>query len=142
MDSVIIDAGVAIKWLTGGAYSSQARAILEGYRKETLALLAPDFIRIEVANVLWNLQRLAGLRTDLAQQSLNEFLVTEIVYTPAEELLPDAYNLAVQYQRSVYDSLYLALGVRERCRLVTADEKLVNAIGQAMPNLVLLANWS
>ena len=125
MDRVIIDAGVAIKWLTGGAYSSQARAILEGYRKETLALLAPDFIRIEVANVLWNLQRLAGLRTDLAQQSLNEFLVTEIVYTPAEELLPDAYNLAVQYQRSVYDSLYLALGVRERCLSTSGRARII-----------------
>ncbi len=142
MDKIVIDCGVAIKWLTGGTYSEQAHAVLDRYRAETLILLAPDFIRIEVANVLWNLQRLTGLTRDSAQKALEEFLTTEIVYTSAEELLNDAYNLALRYERSVYDSLYLALSVREQCQLITADERLYNAVGRKFPNMTLLANWS
>jgi predicted nucleic acid-binding protein len=142
VDKIVIDCGVAIKWLTGGTYSEQARTILNRYRAETLTLLAPDFIRIEVANVLWNLQRLAGLTRETGRRAFEEFLMSEIAYTSAEELLTDAYNLALQHERSVYDSLYLALSVREQCQLVTAGERLYNAISKAMTNVVLLANWS
>jgi predicted nucleic acid-binding protein len=132
---------VAIKWLVGGSYSQHAHAILDGYRAETITILAPDFIRIEVANILWNLQRLAGLKRDTAREALEEFLATEIVYTSADELLVDAFQLALHHERTVYDSLYLALSVREQCQLVTADEKLYNAVSNAMSNVVLLTNW-
>lgn len=142
MDKVVIDCGVAVKWLTGGADAEQAHAILDRYRTETLMLLAPDFIRIELANVLWNLQRLTGLQPDSARRALDEFLTTEIAYTSADDLLLEAYGLAIKHERSVYDSLYVALSLREQCRLVTADERLYNAIGRALPNLVLLADWS
>ena len=67
---------------------------------------------------------------------------TEIVYTAAEELLTDAYTLALRYERSVYDSLYLALSIGEQCQLVTADERLYNAISKKIPNVVMLTNWS
>ena len=40
-----------------------------------------------------------------------------------------------------YDALYLALGIRENCQVVTADEKLVNAVGTAFPNLIWLPTW-
>ena len=63
------------------------------------------------------------------------------VLTPTGELLQDAYGIAVAHQRTVYDSLYLALSVREGCRFVTADERLANAVGDAFPNLMWLANW-
>ena len=50
-------------------------------------------------------------------------------------------QLAVTYRRSVYDSLYLALSLRSNCRFVTADERLVNAVGTALPNVISLQNW-
>lgn len=37
--------------------------------------------------------------------------------------------------------ILLALGVQENCQVVTADEKFVNAVGSAFPNLLWLANW-
>jgi predicted nucleic acid-binding protein len=142
VDKVVIDCGVAIKWLVGGASAEQARDIFNRYRVQALELLAPDFIRLELANVLWNLQRLTGLRPETARSALEEFLATEITYTSVEELLTDAYEIAVQHQRSVYDSLYLALSMREGCPVVTADEKLYNAVTRTISNVVLLANWT
>lgn len=38
-------------------------------------------------------------------------------------LLTPAFELAVKLDRSVYDSLYLAVAVAEECAMVTADAK-------------------
>jgi predicted nucleic acid-binding protein len=40
----------------------------------------------------------------------------------------------------VYDALYVALAEREGCELVTADDKLVNALQSKMPFVIPLAN--
>lgn len=58
-----------------------------------------------------------------------------------KELLDDAYRLAVAHKRAFYDMLYLALSLRVGCQFVTADERLVNAIGAAFPNVIWLADW-
>ncbi len=61
--------------------------------------------------------------------------------TSSASLLADTYQIAVAHKRTVYDSLYLALSLRENCQFVTADEKLVNAISPAFPNVIAPANW-
>jgi predicted nucleic acid-binding protein len=43
-------------------------------------------------------------------------------------LLQDAFNLANQSGRSLYDCFYLALAIRENCQMVTSDEKFFNAL--------------
>jgi predicted nucleic acid-binding protein len=47
----------------------------------------------------------------------------------------------VAHQRAVYDAMYLALSLREHCRWVTADERIVNALGAIFPQIVWVANW-
>jgi predicted nucleic acid-binding protein len=61
---------------------------------------------------------------------------------PSNLLLDDALNLAIDYRRTVYDSLFVALAIREGCQLITADERLVNAVAQKLPQVVLLSAWS
>jgi predicted nucleic acid-binding protein len=58
------------------------------------------------------------------------------------DLLEDAYALAVQHQRTVYDTLYVALALREGCSFVTADEKLANALSSSVSSVVWLGNWA
>jgi len=43
-------------------------------------------------------------------------------------LLPTAVELACETRRTVYECLYLALAISERCKLVTADAKLCRAL--------------
>ncbi len=82
-----------------------------------------------------------GLAASDAQDILDRFRQLQFTFTPTAELLEDAYKIAVAHSRTVYDALYLALGVREGCQVVTADEKLVNAVGSNFPNLIWLPNW-
>jgi len=49
------------------------------------------------------------------------------------QLLPQAFQIALHFQRSVYDALYVALAVSRKLIFITADERLVNALGTFFP---------
>jgi predicted nucleic acid-binding protein len=142
MSELVLDSGVAVKWFVLEPHSAEARRILAEYRTGNWSFLAPDFIYAEFGNILWKKQAFQGFNPTDAENIVGEFR-TQIVFTltSTAELLEDAYRLAVAHKRTVYDALYLALSLRAGCQFVTADEKLVNAIGPHFPNVVLLANW-
>ena len=50
---------------------------------------------------------------------------------PSEPLCDLAWDVARWFDRSFYDSLYLALSVSDACPLVTADLRLYNALRNA-----------
>jgi predicted nucleic acid-binding protein len=142
MSNLVIDSGVTIKWFVIEPYEAEADRILQDYRHGRLSLLAPDFIYAEFGNVIWKKRMFQGLSPADAEQIIEDFL-TQITFslTSTAALLEDAYQLAVTHKRAVYDMLYLALSLRAGCQFVTADERLVNAIGSSFPNIVWLANW-
>jgi predicted nucleic acid-binding protein len=47
--------------------------------------------------------------------------------------LEEAFSIAATFNRTVYDSLYVALAVRSKADLVTADERLANALAARLP---------
>jgi predicted nucleic acid-binding protein len=120
----------------------EARRVLNGYQTGGLDLLAPDLLVAEVGNIIWKKHMFQGLAAIDARQIINDFRGLTFTLTSANDLLEEAYQLAVTYQRTVYDSLYIALSLYEQCSFVTADEKLVNAVHSAFPNVIWIANWS
>jgi predicted nucleic acid-binding protein len=142
MPNVVIDSSVAVKWFVAEPYSAEARRILGEYQTGMLNFLAPDLIYAEVGNIVWKKHRFQGLAAADARAIIQAFLGLRFSLTPTADLLADAYPLAVTHQRSVYDAMYLALSVREGCRFVTADEKLVNAVSGAFPDVIWLGSWS
>lgn len=86
-------------------------------------------------------QQFQGLASTDAKQIIDAFRLLSFTLTLTASLLDEAYQLAVNHRRTVYDAMYLALSLREQCQLVTADEKLLNALGSGFPNVVWLANW-
>lgn len=142
MTELVIDSGVAIKWYVDETHSSEARRLLASYGSGTWTLRAPDFIYVEINNIMWKKQTFQGFNPQDAEDIVNRFRVRQFFkLTASTALLDDAYRLAVTYKRTVYDSLYLALSLREQCQFVTADERLVNAVGNTFSNIIWLANW-
>ena len=127
MPDVVVDSSVVVKWF---------------FEEGDIALHAPDLLYAEVGNILWKKQRFQGVASEDAQQALAAFQALPFTITQTSVLLSDAYRLAVTYQRTVYDALYLALSLQRRCPFVTADEKLVNAVKPALPLVQHVRDWS
>jgi predicted nucleic acid-binding protein len=62
-----------------------------------------------------------------------EGLPSFITTVPTAGLVKSAIDIALRHGRSMYDSIYVALAVASKCALVTADEKLVNALATYLP---------
>jgi len=142
MANLVVDSSVAVKWFVVESYSAEARKILNEYQNGSISFLAPDLINAEFGNIIWKKHNFQGLAAADAQSIMDDFRALQFTFIPTATLLDDAYQLAVKHRRTVYDSLYLALSLRENCQCVTADEKFVNAVGPAFTNLIWLANWS
>jgi predicted nucleic acid-binding protein len=122
-------------------YSTESHRLRGAYQSGGLTLLAPDLIYAEMGNIVWKKHRFQGLAATDAQLMIDAFRTFSFITTPTAALLDEAYRLAVAHQRTVYDAMYIALSVREKCPFVTADEKLVNALKSSFPDIVWIANW-
>ncbi|MDQ3650004.1 MAG: type II toxin-antitoxin system VapC family toxin [Acidobacteriota bacterium] len=142
MTNLVVDSSVAVKWFVVEPYSIEAQKILDEYRNGSISFLAPDLINAEFGNIIWKKHIFQGLAESDAQSIVDDFRALRFTFVPTATLLADAYKLAVKYQRTVYDSLYLALSLREGCQFVTADERFVNVIGSSFLNIVWVSNWT
>jgi predicted nucleic acid-binding protein len=124
MKPLIIDASVAIKWFIPEQDSASAIRLFDAKSP----MLAPDLIRPEIGNVVWKLVCRQLLKTEQAYQILNDFLSMPIEIHDSQELIVSALEIAVETERTVYDSLYLALAAKTGGVMITADARLANAI--------------
>ena len=139
---LVVDSSVLIKWFVTEALVTEAVAILHAYQAGTVTLLAPDLIYAELGNIVWKKQLQQSLAVADAERIISDILAVSLATAPSVDLLADAHRLAVLYGRTVYDALYLALSVRRGCPFVTADERLVNAVAGAVPQVVWLGQWT
>lgn len=136
MTTCVVDANVAVKWLlpaAGEGLIDQANHLLSLHVKRALQLIAPDLILAEIGNVLWKAVRRGRTSQTEAENSLRRFTELELEIVPAEDLLVPALQIAGTCNRSFYDSLYVALALNANTELITADERLVNALGSRFP---------
>ena len=57
----------------------------------------------------------------------------QTVMVPAATLLEGTLQIAQSYDRTFYDSLYIAVAIQQQTHVVTADEKLANATAAYLP---------
>jgi predicted nucleic acid-binding protein len=137
--NLVVDASVAVKWYVPEIDSEKASALLVTEDR----LIAPDLLVAEFGNILWKKVGRGELTVQEVEGIVDAFVSTgPIIAHPSHLLLRPAVDIAITFQRTVYDALYLALAVAEQGRLITADERLVNALqGTRLERFVqLLAN--
>ena len=59
---------------------------------------------------------------------------------PTVPLMDRAIQIATVARIGVYDCLYVALAEREGCDFITADDRLVRALGPTFPFIICLAS--
>ena len=127
---IVVDASVAVKWLVPEDGQAAARELLSTGDP----LLAPALIRVEVAAAIAGKVRFEEIDLQDGEGALRvwlQFLLAgQVTLVPDEADLAGAWQLATELKHPLQDCLYLALALRLRTPLITADKKFAE---QARP---------
>lgn len=134
MTVVVADANVLFKWFfPREPLAVRAVELLERNAAGEIQVVVPDLFWPEFGNILWKAVRLGRCSHESAVASISEMQTQKLATFPSCELIHEAFTIATRFQRSVYDSVYVALAVSLRTHLVTADERLANALASYLP---------
>lgn len=138
MPVYVVDASVGIKWFLPEERTDAAERLLVGHHR----LLVPDSFFPEVANILWKHVQRNAITQEEARRVVSRLADFPLAVFPSPPIMMAALEIAMQTGRTAYDSIYIALAVRENVPLVTADERLVNALasGPLGSRLVFVAD--
>ncbi len=133
----VVDASVAVKWLVVEEDADRAVALLSSNER----LLAPRWIMIELANVLWKKCRQNVLTPTVARERLDlaARYFAEVLDTPD---LSAVLEMAIKLGHPVYDCIYIETALRQGVGLVTADRRL-SVKARSIPELHVcdLSDW-
>ena len=129
MTTVVLDASVAVKWaFPGEDLVLPAERLLDEYAHSKTRLIVPDIFWAEIGNVAWKGVRQMRWSRSFAEQAIGEMAARHLPTVPSRTLLPEALEIACDYDRSLYDSLYVALASTTKSLLITADRMLATAL--------------
>ena len=140
MMAVVLDSSVVIKWYVQENDSDAAQALFD----EDLEIHAPDLLLAECANTLWKKVRRNQLAGNDARAVLDAVQALPIRLHASTDLLEAVWQVAVERDRTIYDSLYAALAMAMDCPFVTADSKLANTLSAASISIDIrhLSHWN
>jgi predicted nucleic acid-binding protein len=121
---LVVDATVVAKLYVAEEGTERAHHLLMSEH----TLHAPDLLHAEVGNVLWKRVRRGELVLEYVRQVAAKLCRLPVQLHETSKLLDSALGIAVALDRTVYDSLYVALAVGLDTVLVTSDERLHHAI--------------
>jgi len=136
VNTIVLDASVAAKWFlpaSGETLVEEATALFGRYAKGELRFIVPDLFWPEIGNILWKAVRQNRCSKDSAEESISSLAARKLPTISSEQLLPEAFAIATSFNRTVYDSIYVALAITSKSELVTADERLANALAARLP---------
>jgi predicted nucleic acid-binding protein len=125
VNTLVIDASVAVKWVVQEDGTSEALAL-----RRRAKLIAPELLAAECANILWKKIQRDELSRDEAFLAARLLQAADIEFLPMHLLLEAGTRIAVELDHPAYDCLYLALAAERDCRFVTADERFLRKLGE------------
>lgn len=128
-DRVVIDASVAVAFLTKEVHTHHATSAIGAWRASATELLVPSLFWLELTNVLVGRKGISPEGVIAAFIDLDNLGLRTI--ESDRPLLLLATNEMVRAQLSAYDAVYLALALSTGSRLATLDRVLAQAAGDA-----------
>lgn len=136
MSVLVVDASVAGKWFLpakGETLVDEAFRLLRQYAAGEIRFLVPDLFWAELGNLFWKAVRQKRWTRTSAEAALTVLQERKLPTVSSAVLLDLAFRIAIAFDRTVYDSLYIALALHSKAQLVTADERLANAVAAELP---------
>lgn len=123
--TVIIDAGVALKWVLEQAGTEAARLLLA---PEAEDIAAPDLLWVECAQALSDMVKLAEIDAFDAALAIGALQSTPVDTLSAKSAAVAAMRLAAELGQSLAPCIYLATALEAQAVLVTSDAKFAAAV--------------
>jgi predicted nucleic acid-binding protein len=134
--TLVVDASVAAKWFlpaAGETLTQQALQLLTRYAAGELRFLVPDLFWAESANIMWKAVRQRRWPQASAEVAVRAMRDRNFPSVSSLTLLEDAFAIASTFDRTLYDGIYVALALTSKTELITADERLANALAAHLP---------
>jgi predicted nucleic acid-binding protein len=139
---IVVDASVAAKWLLSEANSDKAEALYVDCVGRSEPIAAPHLLPFEIANILRQQMRRAGMSLSEAQQLMARFQTFMVILDSPPGMFGRALVLADAYGLpAAYDAYYLALAEHHRCTLWTADLRLLRLVSGTLTYVSPIANY-
>ncbi len=132
---LVVDAGVAVKWLVEEPDSGAALDLLAGGAE----LHAPRLMASEVVDALWWKARTGEIGRGRTGAAIAAVAEMPVHWAGDETVSGDAGRLALALDLSVFDCVYLALAHRIGATLVTADRDFARALTPTEHGAAVLA---
>jgi len=107
--------------------------LLDQYVRGEIDLIVPDLFWAECGGILWKAVKAKRCTREDAEEALSRVRDYGFRTQSSGGLVVRALDIALTSGRSVYDSLYIALAEAYGIRMVTADERLANAVANTFP---------
>jgi predicted nucleic acid-binding protein len=136
LTTLVLDASVAIKWAVPSAQeplTDEALTLFQRHLSGEIEFLVPDIFWAEMGNILWKGIRKQRWAREKAEAVAADLCTQDFQTVSSMALMPAALDIALAYDRNIYDCLYAALAAESHADLITADERLVNALAARFP---------
>lgn len=127
MKTLVADTSALIRlYLPDGPLPEDLEDHIDSAWQGETIIFIPEIALAEAAQVIWKKQRAGILKEDEADEILSAFLDLPLEVVGHRDLLIDALSLARLNNLTIYDGLFLALAIKLKAELITADKKLSN----------------
>jgi predicted nucleic acid-binding protein len=127
---------VAVKWFLpprDESHVPEAVGLLDLSKRGLAHFIVPDLFLIEFASAMHRAVRRGRWSASGASDAVQDMLSHKLLTVASRPLVQRAFSIGSAYNCSVYDCIYVALAEEFGCEMITADEKLVNALGSRFP---------
>ena len=121
----VVDASVAIKLFVVESDSPIVhRFFTRSVETPPTRFYVPDLFFVECTNILWKYTRRYNYPVQNAQQDVVTLRALDFRVISTTDLIVPALSLALKFDITAYDAVYVALAQKLNIPLVTADERL------------------
>lgn len=135
--TLVLDASVIVKWYSEEGDTEKALQIRDLFLKNKFNIMVPDLMFYEIANVV---RYARGIVDKEKEAILNNIVLLNLeVVSVSRHNLIKSLSLALKYDITIYDAVYLVIASEKKGIYVTADKNLKRKVD--LKNVMLLSEW-
>lgn len=128
MNSFVIDASIAAKWIFLEEGSDKALEILETYN----SFFVPELFYLEMSAIISKKVRQGELPAIDANRKRDQVMKLALHKFNHQNISNLAFEISISLPVTFYDALYLSLAVETKSIMWTADSRLLNGLSNTV----------